>query len=429
MSLEERRVYQEACIRCSQCKFVPAPKSKAFSSICPSIDYGQFHAYSGGGKVITSYALVVNNIEATSRLVDSVYACTMCGACDTACKTNEGDNVEPMDTLYALRAHLAEKGSVPPVLKELTERMVAQGSHLGPRRARNDWTAGLRLKNASQMSVDTLLHIGGELAFNKEQWPMLATIVRMMDKVGADFGVALDDENDGGGVAYDIGFQGVALQMAQDLVAVIRRSKARRVVTASAQTYSAFRNVFPRLGIDLGGIEILHISDYLEQMLQDGKLFLGGTTEKTITYHDPCKLGRLSEPYVQWQGKWINVLNTMSVPDSTRPVRFGNGGNYESARQTLSRVRGLTLVEMERNRAHSYCCGASAGVPEAYPEMAEMAAVNRLKEAQATGASCLVTSCGGCEKHLRNVAQRNNVQIEVKSVLEVVADHIQWGQV
>jgi len=121
-------------------------------------------------------------------------------------------------------------------------------------------------------------------------------------------------------------------------------------------------------------------------------------------------------------------LNTLSVPDSTRPVRFGNGGNYESARQTLSRVPGLTLVEMERNRAHSYCCGASAGTPQAYPEMAEMAAINRLKEAQATGASCLVTSCAGCELHLRAIAQRNNFQIEVKGVLEVVADHIQWGQ-
>jgi len=428
MSLEERRVYQEACIRCSQCKFVPAPKSKAFSSICPSIDYGQFHAYSGGGKVITSYALVKNNLEATPRLIDSVFACTMCGACDTACKTNEGDNVEPMDTMYALRAHLAKAGNVPPVLRELVERMLAQGSHLGPRHSRNDWAVGLSLTNASQGPVDVLLHIGGEVAFDKAQWPSLRTTIKIMQKTGIDFGMAMDDENDGGGTAYDIGYQDVALEMAQALAEVVRKSHAELVVTTSAQAYSAFRNIYPRLGVELGAVEVLHVSDYLERLLQQGVFALTGKSQKIITYHDPCKLGRMSETYVQWQGKWINVLNTLSVPDSTRPVRFGNGGNYESARQTLSRVPGLTLVEMERNRAHSYCCGASAGTPQAYPEMAEMAAINRLKEAQATGASCLVTSCAGCELHLRAIAQRNNFQIEVKGVLEVVADHIQWGQ-
>lgn len=252
MSLEERRIYQEACTRCSQCKFVPAAKSKAFSSICPSIDYGQFHAYSGGGKVITSYALVTNNIEVTPRLIDSVFACTMCGACDTACKTNEGDNVEPMDTLYALRAHLAQAGNAPPLLKELVERMLAQGSHLGPRHSRNDWAAGLFLTNASQKPVDVLLHIGGEVAFDKAQWPSLHTTINIMQKAGSHFGVAMDDENDGGGTAYDLGYQEVALEMAQALATVVIKSRAKVLVTTSAQAYSAFRNIYPRLGVALG---------------------------------------------------------------------------------------------------------------------------------------------------------------------------------
>ena len=112
MSLESRIHNIEQCNRCSQCKFVHMPKSREFSSVCPSIDFGKFHAYSGGGKVISAYGYHKNVTEASPRMIESVYACTMCGACDTLCKSHMGDNVEPFDTILEFRAQLADDGLV-----------------------------------------------------------------------------------------------------------------------------------------------------------------------------------------------------------------------------------------------------------------------------------------------------------------------------
>jgi Fe-S oxidoreductase len=70
------------CWRCSHCKWVPAPLSHRFSRICPSVEWGNFHTYSGGGKLITAYALARGAVPYTAKTVESVFACTMCGGCD-----------------------------------------------------------------------------------------------------------------------------------------------------------------------------------------------------------------------------------------------------------------------------------------------------------------------------------------------------------
>lgn len=421
MSLQDRRQYQESCIRCSQCKFVPAPRSREFASLCPSIDHGQFHAYSGGGKVITSYALMEGKAAVTERLVDSVYACTLCGACDTACKTNEGDNVEPLDTLYELRAHLAREGQVPAPMKALVEGLRREGSHHGPRAERSRWAEGLGLKDATKSRVDVLLHVGGSSAFDRGQWPALRALVRLLRAAGVDFGIAFDAERDAGGLAYDLGFQDDARALALHQQGLLKTAGSRVLLAASAEDYAAFRNLYPRLGVALPDVRVVHSTDYLEELLASGQLTLQARREGKVTYHDPCRLGRLSEPYTPWHGQWITVLNTITVPDSPRPVLYGNGGNHEAPRRLLQRVQGLELVEMERNRQFAYCCGAGAGAAQAYPDMAGKAALQRLQEARATGAACVVTACAGCQRHLAAAAAANGIDLPVQGVLDVLA--------
>lgn len=427
MALEDRRVYQQECPRCSQCKFLPMPESQEFSSICPSIDYGNFHAYSGGGKVITSFALLVDEIPVTQQLIDSVYACTMCGGCDTACKTNMGDQVEPLDTIYELRAHLANGGHVPEPLLKSFQQLRREGSHLGKRSERAAWAEGLNIKNATKEKVDVLLHVDGADAFNRAQWPQLHTLVKIMRAAGVDFGIAYDAENDSGGFAYELGFQDDLRTFAADHQKLVRQSGANVLLTASADAYAAFRGLYPRVGVELGAVKIVHATDYVAELVSSGRIKLSGEKPLKATYHDPCRLGRLSEPYVPWTGDRVTVLNTLIVPDSQRPQRFGTKGQYEAPRRLLENLGGLELVEMERNREMAYCCGAGAGVTEAYPEMAEMAAVSRLKEARKTGASCIVTACSGCERHLAATAATKGIDIEVRGIFDLLADAISEG--
>ncbi|HWH81517.1 MAG TPA: (Fe-S)-binding protein, partial [Burkholderiaceae bacterium] len=219
----------------------------------------------------------------------------------------------------------------------------------------------------------------------------------------------------------DLGFQDDALQLANSHAQLVRQSGASVLLSACAEAYAAFRNHYPRMGVALAGVRVVHSTDFLDELLHSGKLSLSVSNALTVTYHDPCRLGRLSEPFKPWKGEWITVMNTMLASDSPRPVRFGNDGNYEAPRRLLGRVQGLELVEMERNRQFAYCCGAGAAAPQAYPKMADMAAINRLREAEATGASCVVTACAGCQRHLADAARAHGMAIEVRSVLDLLA--------
>lgn len=427
MALEDRVHYQESCVRCSQCKFVPMPESQEFSSICPSIDYGDFHAYSGSGKVITGYALMKGVAPVTPALVDSVYACTMCGGCDIACKTNLGEEVEPLDTIYELREHMAQHGHVPPALTALVRKLEAEGSHLGPRAERSLWAEGLGLRDATRDKVDVLLHIGGENAFDRAQWPQLRALVRILQAAGVDFGIAYDAENDAGDLAFDLGYRNETRALAQQQQAQLSQSGASVLLAASAGAYTAFRNFYPRIGAPLSGARIVHATDYVAELVAAGRVRLSADAAVRATYHDPCKLGRLSEPYQPWSGGRVTLLNTLMVPDSPRPQRFGLDGQYEAPRQLLRGVQGLELVEMERNREFAYCCGAAAGVPEAYPEMAEKAGLSRLREARKTGATHLVTACAGCQRHLADTAAAGGIDIKVCGIFDLLADSLDQG--
>ncbi|WP_161492838.1 (Fe-S)-binding protein [Pseudomonas putida] len=427
MSLEERRIYQESCTRCSQCKFVPMPESKKFSGICPSVDYGNFHAYSGGGKVITSYAILENKAEITPALIDSVYACTMCGACDTTCKTNMGENVEPLDTIYELRSFLAKNGSVPDTLKQMVEQLRAEGSHLGRRKERSRWASGLNIKNALENKVEVLFHVGGSMAFDQSQWPQLKLIVELLTRARVDFGIAFDEEQDSGGLAYDLGFRDEALALAAATLDRVKASGAKILLVACAEEFAAFKGLYSRVGVEFKKVQVMHVTQFIEKLLIEGALELESVPGRTVTYHDPCKLGRLSEPYEQWSGQWETVLNTVPVPSTKRPARYGNQGNYGAPRRLLG-MAGVKILEMERNRQFAYCCGAGAGATEAYPKMAEQAALHRLEEAKATGASCLVTSCAGCERHLGEIARINAIDIEVRDLVGFVAGQFKGGK-
>lgn len=424
MALEDRSGYQEACTRCSQCKFVPMPDSKEFSSICPSIDYGNFHAYSGSGKIITSYALRKGKVEVTPKVIESVYACTVCGGCDIACKTNMGEEVEPLETIYELRAHMAKHGHVPAALVRMIAQLRQEGSHLGVRTERSYWAEGLGIKDATCEPVAVLLHIGGDNAFDRAQWPQLHALVRLLRAAQVDFGIAYDAESDAGGLAFDLGFQDEALALAKQQQRLLQQSGAQVLLAVGADAYAAFRAFYPRLGVSFDGVRVLHATEFVDELQKSGRLRLSATAPVKATYHDPCHLGRISEPYKPWQGKLITVLNTMTVPDSPRQVRFGNGGLYEAPRQLLRGIEGLDLVEMERNRQFAYCCGAAAGVSQTYPEMAQMAAVNRLREAKKTGASYLVTACAGCQRHLAATAAEHSIDIQVRGVFDLLANSL-----
>ena len=140
----------------------------------------------------------------------------------------------------------------------------------------------------------------------------------------------------------------------------------------------------------------------------------------TVTYHDPCHLGRLGEPYVAWNGKEKKILKQIHTWEPRRPRYNGAYGIYDAPRNVLKSIPGVNLVEMERIREYSWCCGAGGGCSQTSPEFSSWTASERVSEANATGAQALVSACPWCESNFRGAVDERGKGIEVFDVIELV---------
>ena len=133
-----------------------------------------------------------------------------------------------------------------------------------------------------------------------------------------------------------------------------------------------------------------------------------------VTYHDPCHLGRKGEPYIgDWTGK-----NKLERPE--REKRQGWFGIYDPPRNILKSIKGVELVEMERIREYSWCCGSGGGVLETFPEYSMETARERLEEALSTGADALVTSCPWCENIFEEAVKETGIDLKIYDVNDLV---------
>jgi Fe-S oxidoreductase len=168
---------------------------------------------------------------------------------------------------------------------------------------------------------------------------------------------------------------------------------------------------------------VLHISEYIQQLIKDGKLKPRKRVDLAVTYHDPCHLGRLGEPWIHWQGK--KVPGDRFVFDPPKVYRRGTQGVYEPPRDVLKSIPGIKLTEMNRIKEYAWCCGAGGGVSESNPEFAQWTARERIEEAESTGAEALVTACPWCEKTFSEAIEATGSRLKVYDVVELVEKAIE----
>jgi Fe-S oxidoreductase len=189
------------------------------------------------------------------------------------------------------------------------------------------------------------------------------------------------------------------------------------VVTSCADCYGAFKRLYPALG---SSVKVMHTAEYLDQLIREGKIKLTKKVPLKITYHDPCHLGRLGEPYIPWQGEEKKIQNQVVVYEPRRPRYIGANGVYDAPRNVLKSIPGIDLVEMERIREYAWCCGSGGGVKEAYPDFASWTARERIQEARETGAEALVSACGWCERNFIDAIGSNGEKLNVFDIAELV---------
>jgi Fe-S oxidoreductase len=418
MPLEDYRSDMETCCRCSACKFIPLEKVTGYENVnvCPSISRFNFHAYSGGGRMGFGLALLRQRLEYAPKLLEVVYNCQVCGACDISCKyAMDMDVLEP---LYEIRSACVTNGHTLPALDKMVASLRKQGPMaLGAKARRGEWAEGLKVKDYTQQKAQVIYHAGCLTSYHQEMWKTARATLSLLQKAGVDVGIAGGNELCCGGRAYQTGYQADALDQAQKNTAIFAKAGAEFLVTGCASCYHAFKVLYDKFGLKTN-LKVLHIAEYLNQLIQEGKLKPRKKVDAKVTYHDPCHLGRLGEPYVHWKG--VQREKHMRVYDPPRTFRRGTYGIYEPPREILKSIPGIKLVEMDRIKEYAWCCGAGGGVKESNPEFARWAAVERIREAESTGAELLVTACSRCLDNLQDAAKDANGHLEVCDIVDLL---------
>lgn len=421
MGLEQYKGDMEMCCRCSTCKFIPMQRIAGyqFANACPSISKYNFHSYSAGGRMNIGASMLKNGFNYTDRLLDIVYNCQMCGACGVSC--NYAMDMEVMEPITEFRIKCVEDGKTHPALDKLIAGLRTNGSMVPATGKRGDWASGLNLKDASKEKVDVLYHVGCLTSYDKNLQKLARATAKILQKAGVDFGIASDAEICCGGRAYQMGYKEDFLAQAKKNMAFIRQAGIKTVVTADADSYQAFKVLYDKFNL-MGDLKVLHMSEYIDQLLKNGKLKLRKKVDLAVTYHDPCNLGRLGEPWVHWQGK--KIPGDRFVFDPPKVYRRGTHGVYEPPRDVLKSIPGVKLTEMTRIKEYAWCCGAGGGVSESNPEFAQWTARERIEEAESTGAEAIVTACPLCEKTFNEAIAATGSRLKAYDIVELVEQAI-----
>jgi len=155
-------------------------------------------------------------------------------------------------------------------------------------------------------------------------------------------------------------------------------------------------------------------------LLEKGHLHFTKDIPLTVTYHDPCHLGRNAEKYEEWDGDTVNLMPLVSINIPPKPKRTGSQGIYDVPRNIIKSILGLNFVEMERIKEYSYCCGAGAGVKSAFPDFALKTAKTRIEEAEDTGADLIISACPFCSTNLQDAIKESGSKLKFYDISELI---------
>ena len=391
MTLNDVKEWLYGCTHCGTCKDVQG----IFTPSCPAGEMFQLESYFPSGQIFIAKAISEGMMSlADDELRERIYACTGCLSCQQQCQVYHHNHI--FEIVKALRADAVTQGYLNPGYMVLVESLRREDNPLGkPKAERGDWAEGLDVKSASQGGVDVIYHAGCLLSFELELREVPRSVIKILKAAGVNVGIMGKEENCCGGRPYEIGYLGEFTKYAEHNIQTFNTAGAGTVVTSCSDGYAAFKNLYPEAGIAMK-FEVKHVTEYLDQLIKEGKLKLTEKVPLKVTYHDPCHLGR----------------------------HMGEDGVYDAPRDVLKAVPGLELVEMPRSRENSWCCGAGGGVSQSDPDYSLWTANERLKEALETGATAIVTACPWCEKNFKDAVAEYGLDIEVYDIAEIVAKAI-----
>jgi len=372
-----------------------------------------FHPYSGGGKIILALLLEMGRIKPSDELRDIVYKCTECGACDVSCKFLY--TLEPLEIIMKLREKLVDAGygPMPKQQQYIDSVKKSNNPYNEPHEKRLDW---LPEDIELDPNAKVLYYVGCTSAYRREEMAIAAA--HIMNAAQVPFNILSDDEFCCGSPILRTGDTKTFQEFLNKNLDVIESKGIETVVFSCAGCYDTFKVDYPLYRNY--NFRVLHVVELFDELVETGQLKLTNEVSLTVTYHDPCHLGRNAEGYEEWDGDVVDLMPMISINMPPKPKRTGAKGIYDAPRNILKKIPGLKLVEMERIKEYAYCCGAGAGVKSAFPEFALNTAKTRIQEAEDTGVEALTSACPFCSTNLQDAIKESGSKLRFYDINELL---------
>ncbi len=377
----------DACTRCGRCHEA-CPARTTGAPLSPrDLVLDLREALCGGG-----------GVELAGGVIDSetLWSCMCCGACQEICPVG----IEHPPLIVRMRRRLVERGDLDPLLQTTLDQIAHTGNSFGENpRSRGHWARELEfpVKDIRRQPAEYLWFVGDYASFDPRNQEVSRTVARLLRAADVDFGLLFEEERTAGNDIRRIGEEGLFDELVRHNRSAMAAAKPfRKILTTDPHSYNTLRNEYPQWG-ELP--PVLHYSSLLLELLQSGRLRVRKPLGYRVTFHDPCHLGRL------------------------------NGG-YDAPRQVLAAI-GCDLVEMPRNRDHSFCCGAGGGQIWMTPDpRREKPSENRLREAASLGGIEVFVTC--CPKDLTMFEDARKTgghekDFVVRDLAELVAEAVELG--
>ena len=291
---------------------------------------------------------------------DEIWACTTCRACQEVCPVSN----EHIDKIIDLRRNLVlEEASIPETVESALRSIEDRGHPWrGTTLTRTDWAEGLDIKTLAEDSdVDILYWVGCTEALEERSKKVAQATAKLLKQAGIRFGILGAEESCCGEPARRLGNEYVFQLQVEKNIELFKQYDVKRIVTACPHCYNTIKYEYPQFG---GEFEVIHHTEFIADLLKQGKLSPAQGNGGLVTYHDACYLGRYNDI-------------------------------YEPPRKVLSSIAGIKLVEMEQNRKNGFCCGGGGGhmwLEEPGTKICTL----RVEQAIKTKAQIIATACPFC---------------------------------
>lgn len=364
---ENLKKHEEEIIRCIRCGFCKA--------VCPISKELGWESSTPRGKMMIGLALHEKKISLTDLAWKSIYCCTTCGNCKEICLSG----VNTVEIIESMRADFYRIGKGLENHRKIKESILEYGNPLFERGSRISFIKKIKKK------AELVYFVGCIASYRMQE--IAKSTVNVLKKSKIDFTI-LENEKCCGSVLLRTGAVQEAKYFAKHNVKEIEKTGAKKVVFSCAGCYLTFKKDYPKI-VDID-FEVIHLSEYLDELMKQGKIELKNTRE-IVTYHDPCHLGR-------------------------------HCGIYEQPRRVIRKI--ATLIEMEKNMENSRCCGAGGGVKSGFPEIAIDLGKKRIIDAIEANVDTIVTSCPFCVYNLKESAKSLNSNLGVKDLSEFIVSDL-----